>query len=133
MHEVFFCSLLFKDGTELCRIIGLLTEKQVSEEIVYSTQNISNNEEKNVTLFLETVERNTGQKDLFGPLGNRALRKLIFFPRVLSGLASLSKTLLNKQIVGAPNFKTSQKEVQDPDPGDDLRQTGFNHVKLKEK
>ena len=119
MYEVFSFSLLFKDGTELCRIIGLLTEKQVSEEIVYSTQNISNNEEKNVTLFLETVERNTGQKDLFGPLGNRALRKLIFFPRVLSGLASLSKTLLTKQIVSAPNFKTSNKDVQDPDPGDD--------------
>ena len=110
-----------KDGTELCRIIGLLTEKKVSEEIVYSTKNVSNNEEKNVTLFLETVERTTGHKDLFGSLGSKALRKLIFFPRVLYGLASLSKTLLNKQIVSAPCFKTSNKEVQDPDTGDKSR------------
>ena len=90
----------------------------MSEEIVYSTKNVSNNEEKNVTLFLETVERTTGHKDLFGSLGSKALRKLIFFPRVLYGLASLSKTLLNKQIVSAPWFKTSNKEVQDPDTGD---------------
>ena len=108
---------LLKDGTELCRIIGLLTEKKVSEEIVYSTKNVSNNEEKNITLFLETVERTTGLKDLFGSLGSKALRKMIFFPRVLSGLASLSNKLLNKQIVSAPSFKTSNKEVPEPDTG----------------
>ena len=128
-----FCSieliLFSKDGTELCRIVGLLTEKKVSEEIVYSTKNISNNEEKNLTLFLETVERTTGQRDLFGSLGNKALRKIIFFPRVLSGLARLSRTLFNKQIVRVPGFKTSNKEVvQDPDSGE-TRQ-GFNNLKI---
>ena len=90
----------------------------MSEEIVYLTKNVSNNEEKNLTLFLETVERTTTLRDLFGSLGNKALRKLIFFPRVLSGLATLSKTLFNKQIVSVPYFKTSNKEVQDPDSGE---------------
>ena len=101
----------------------------MSEEIVYSTKNISNNEEKNLTLFLETVERTTGLKDLFGSLGNKALRKIIFFPRVLSGLATLSKTktLFNKQIVSVPGFKTSNKEVQDPDSG--KTRQGFNNLK----
>ena len=118
--SLFLCSRLLKDGAELCRIVGLLTEKKVSEEIVYSTKNVSNNEEKNLTLFLDTVERTTGLKDLFGSLGNKALRKLIFFPRVLSGLSALSKTLFSKQIVKVPYFKTSNKdkEVQDQDSGE---------------
>ena len=124
---LFYCSRLLKDGTELCRIIGLLTEKKVSDEIVYSTKNISNNEEKNLTLFLETVERTTKQRDLFGSLGNKALRKIIFFPRVLTGLAALSKTLYTKQIVSVPGFKTCNKEVQDPDSGE-TRQD-FNYLK----
>ena len=115
---IIFNKPIIQDGTELCRIIGLLTEKQVSGEIVYSTNNISNNEEKNITLFLQTVERNTGQKDLFGSLGNRALRKLMFFPRVLSGLASLSKTLLSKQIINVPCFNIINKEVlEQANPG----------------
>ena len=33
-------SLLVQDGTELCRIVGILTQGKVPEEMVYRTQNI---------------------------------------------------------------------------------------------
>ena len=46
-----------KDGTELCRIIGLITIKQVLQGITYRTNNISNLEEKNVKLFISYVEK----------------------------------------------------------------------------
>ena len=45
-----------KDGTELCRLIGLLTTGQVLVGIIYRPNNITTLEEKNISLFLSHVD-----------------------------------------------------------------------------
>ena len=54
-----------KDGTELCRMIGLLTKGRVPEGIIYETNNMSVLEEKNLLLFIKIVaEEFADTKDL---------------------------------------------------------------------
>ena len=55
-----------KDGTELCRMMGLLTTGQVLAGIIYRPNNITTLEEKNISLFLGHVEKELGLRDLFG-------------------------------------------------------------------
>ena len=35
-----WCRVVMQDGTELCRLVGLLTRGKVPEEIIYRTNNI---------------------------------------------------------------------------------------------
>ena len=35
-----WCRVMMQDGTELCRLVGLLTRGKVPEDIVYRTNNI---------------------------------------------------------------------------------------------
>ena len=83
-----------KDGTELCRMIGLVTTGQVLQGIVYRPNNISTLEEKNISLFLSHVEKELKLSDLFGrENGSQALHKFSNFHIVISGLAKVSEKI----------------------------------------
>ena len=77
------------------------------EGITYSTNKLADLEEKNVLLFLDTVEKETKLTDLFGSLGEKALRKFDNFPAVLDGLSKLSK----KKLHNIPSFDVSGRRV----------------------
>ena len=61
------------------------------------TGKISHLEEKNIKLFLESVKKETKISDLFGREKEKALKNFENFPRVLVGLAKLSRHF-NKEI-----------------------------------
>ena len=83
-----------KDGTELCRMIGLVTTGQVLQGIIYRPNNISTLEEKNISLFLSHVEKELKLSDLFGrENGSQALHKFSNFHIVISGLAKVSEKI----------------------------------------
>ena len=65
-----------RDGSELCRLIGLLTQDRVLEGIVYRTQNIAALEEKNIALFLNTVEQKLELKGSLAAMASRYSRSL---------------------------------------------------------
>ena len=81
----------------------MLTKNQVLEGITYSTNNLADLEEKNVLLFLDTVEKETKLSDLFGSSAEKALRKFELFPGVQDGLSKLSK----KKLHNIPSFDVS--------------------------
>ena len=58
--EEFDLYVYLKDGTELVRVIGLLTLGQVPDEVLYRTNSVSTLEEKNVQLFLKVVREQLG-------------------------------------------------------------------------
>lgn len=84
----------------------MLTRNQVLEGIIYSTNQLSDLEEKNVQLFLDTIEKETKLKSLFGSMAEKALRKFEHFPAVLDGLSKLSKLKLHN----IPPFEVSRKK-----------------------
>ena len=86
-----------KDGTELCRMIGLLTTGKILAGIIYRPNNITTLEEKNISLFLGHVEEELGLGDLFGKEnGSQVLHKFSNFHIVLSGLAKVSEKIHKK-------------------------------------
>ena len=85
-----------KDGTELCRMIGLLTRQRVLDGIIYRPNNISSLEEKNVSLFINFVETEFKMKSIFGAHGPQVFHKFANFFVVLSGLARLSREIQRK-------------------------------------
>ena len=99
-----------KDGTELCRMIGLVSQGRVLEGIVYRPNNISALEEKNLTLFLRHVNEEIGLMDIFGGLGSKVFQKFSNFYVTLSGLARLSGIIEKKY--GIPRFHSSGKKTQ---------------------
>eukprot|EP00092_Neocalanus_flemingeri_P013360 GFUD01014404.1.p1 GENE.GFUD01014404.1~~GFUD01014404.1.p1 ORF type:complete len:1194 (+),score=272.25 GFUD01014404.1:67-3648(+) len=96
-----------KDGTELCRVIGLITSKHVLEGITYRTNNISNLEEKNVKLFISYVERELKLQNIFGSRNEQVFRKFESFYKVLEGLSKISKQLERK--INVPGFDGVRK------------------------
>ena len=68
-----------KDGTELCRMIGLVARGRVLEGIVYRPNNISSLEEKNVSLFIIFVETEFNVKSIFGAHGSQVFHKFANF------------------------------------------------------
>ena len=87
--------LYLRDGTELCRIVGVLTQGRVPEEMVYRTQSFSHLHQSNVALFLRIVETEINKKQNrninFGPRKEHALGNFDNFYAVLKGLSELSK------------------------------------------
>ena len=84
-----------RDGTELCRIVGVHTQGRVPEEMVYRTQNFSNLQQNNVALALGIIESEINKKHNkrinFGPRKEQALGNFDNFYAVLKGLSELSK------------------------------------------
>ena len=98
-----------KDGTELCRMIGLLVKGRVLERIIYNPNNISILEEKNVGIFLNFVKEELGLENMFGELGVRVFKSFANFHIALSGLADLSEKIQKKfKIQG---FKSSGSRI----------------------
>jgi len=98
-----------KDGTELCRMIGLVTKGQVLEGITYRTNNISTLEEKNISLFLDHVVSHVGLKrdKLFKNKEERVFRLFADFHLVLYGLSKISEKLTDK--IGVPKFESKTR------------------------
>ena len=86
-----------KDGTELCRMIGLVARGRVLEGIVYRPNNISSLEEKNVSLFINFAETEFKVKSIFGAHGSQVFHKFANFWVVLNGLATLSREIFRKK------------------------------------
>ena len=82
-----------KDGSELCRMIGVVTQGKVLGGIVYRANNITALEEKNVALFLSFVEQKLGLPQVFGGHGSKVFQKFATFYVALLGLARVSKKL----------------------------------------
>ena len=117
--------MYLKDGSEFCRIIGLLTKGRVPEGIVYRTNNISTLEEKNLVLFIKIVaeefEGDKVMKDIFkkgikgkekeSAKGNHEVfNKFSDFSFVLTGLAKFSQEVKKKYDI--PPFTSSGKPTQ---------------------
>ena len=98
-----------KDGTELCRMIGLLVKGRVLERIIYNPNNISILEEKNVGLFLNFVKEELGLGNMFGDLGVRVFKSFSNFHIALSGLADLSEKIQKKFKI--QRFKSSGSRI----------------------
>ena len=58
--------IYLKDGTELARIIGLLTRGSVPDGIYYRTNNVPTIEGRNVQLFIDLVQETLKIEDVFG-------------------------------------------------------------------
>ena len=99
-----------KDGTELCRMIGLIAQGRVLDGVIYRANNISCLEEKNVSLFLSFVESEFKLQNLFGAHRNQALGTFTNFHVVLSGLARLSREVHRKLKI--PKFISSGKKTE---------------------
>ena len=91
-----------KDGTELCRVIGLVTSKQVLAGITYRTNTISNLEEKNIKLFISYVEKELNISNIFGLQREQVFRKFESFYKVLEGVSKISKQL--EKNINVPGF-----------------------------
>ena len=117
--------MYMKDGTELCRMIGLLTKGKVPEGIIYRTNNISTLEEKNLVLFIKIVTEefkdSKDLKDIFkrgikgkkkeSAKGNHdVFNKFSDFSFVLTGLSKLSQAVKKKYDI--PSFTSSGKPTQ---------------------
>ena len=87
--------LYLRDGTELCRIVGVHTQGRVPQEMVYRTQNFSNLHQNNVALALGIIETEINRKHKkninFGPRKEQALGNFDNFYAVLKGISELSK------------------------------------------
>ena len=99
-----------KDGTELCRMIGLLTKGSIPEGVIYSPNNIFALEEKNISLFIRVVEEELKLPKVFGVHGSKVLHQFSTFYVVLSGLARVS-TKIHK-ILKIPKFVNSGKMTE---------------------
>ena len=92
-------------------MIGLVSQGQVMEGIVYRPNNITALEEKNITLFLKYIEERFKLTAVFGGLGSTVFQKFANFYVALSGLARLSETI-EKKYPEIPKFYTSGKKTQ---------------------
>ena len=99
-----------KDGTELCRMIGLLVKQRVLDGIIYRPNNISSLEEKNVSLFISFVETEFKVKSIFGAHGPQVFHKFADFFVVLKGLAILSGKIQRKFKIS--KFVSSGKKTE---------------------
>ena len=99
-----------KDGTELCRMVGLLVKQRVLDGVIYRPNNISCLEENNLNLFINFVETEFKVKDIFGVHGTKVFHKFSNFFVVLSGLAKLSKEIQRKFEI--PKFVSSGKKTE---------------------
>ena len=104
--------LYLRDGTELCRIVGVLTQGRVPEEMVYRTQNFSNLQQNNVALFLRIVEAEINRKHNkrinFGARKEQALGNFDNFYAVLRGISELSKYFEKKTNVKSFNIENNR-------------------------
>ena len=80
-----------KDGKDLCCLAGKLALDRIPDGIIYATSNTPMLEEKNIKLFLDTVEKELGIRKLFGSKEEKVFKNLEDFPAVLRGLSRLSK------------------------------------------
>ena len=71
----------------------MVTTGTVPAGITYRTNNVSNLEEKNIRLFITTVENELKIKDVFGKLKEEVFRKFVDFYVVIDGLSKISKKL----------------------------------------
>ena len=115
--------MYLKDGSELCRMIGLVTKGRVPEGVFFWTNNISTLEEKNLALFIKIVAEEFGEsdkdlKDIFKKPdekkkrkksttecpkgGHEIFNKFADFSFVLTGLSKLSKAIQKKN--STPSF-----------------------------
>ena len=95
----------------MCRIIEKLSKCNIRDEINYKTQSLSSLQEKNVALFLKSVEQSLGLKDLFGKEKEKTLRQYESFVPVLQGLAKLSKHQKVVQASGKQGFDASNRKA----------------------
>ena len=100
-----------KDGTELCRVIGLITMWNVPEMITYRTNNVSTLEEKNIRLFINIVEKELKLKNIFGKRKEEVFRKFTDFHVVIDGLSKISKKLQSKLEVKGFEKKEKKKRA----------------------
>ena len=97
-----------KDGTELCRVIGLITyQKQTLEGIIYRTNSISDLDEKNIKLFIKFVESELKIQNVFGSHQEQVFRKFENFYKVLDGLSKISRHVEKK--INIPGFDCVNK------------------------
>ena len=110
-----------KDGTELCRVIGLITTKQTLAGITYRTSSISNLEEKNIKLFVAHVEKELNITNIFGSHMEQVFRKFENFYKVLEGLSKISKKLERSlDVPGFDGVKKSQSVTYEAEDEDEI-------------
>ena len=99
-----------KDGTELCRMIGLLTKGLVPEGIIFGSNNISALEEENVALFMKiAIGEFPDMQDLFRTKKSEVFSNFRDFNSVLCGLAKLSQKIKKKYKI--PDFTCRRKQT----------------------
>ena len=98
-----------KDGSELCRMIGVVTQGKVLDGIVYRANNIALLEEKNVALFISFVEQKLKLPQVFGGHGSKVFQKFATFYVALLGLARVSKKI--ERMYKIPKFYCSGKKT----------------------
>ena len=126
---------MMQDGTELCRLAGLLTRGKVPEDIIYRTNNIRSVpqvqglhtfccsnfslrelQQKNVALFLQIVDEEINKKHKrsinFGPRKEKALGNFENFHAVLKGLSELSKFFARGKERDLKSFKVVGKSSE---------------------
>ena len=118
-----------KDGTELCRVIGLITNERVLDGITYRTSSISNLEEKNIKLFISTVERELKIEDIFSKHREQVFRKFENFYKVLDGLSKISKQV--EKNINVPGFDGVKKTQSGTYEAEDEDEVNVVYDKLK--
>ena len=98
-----------RDGSELCRMIGVVTEKRILDGIVYRVNNIATLEEKNISLFLNVVEQKLGLPRVFGGHGSKVLQKFATFYVALLGLSRVSEKI--EKMYKIPKFHCSRRKT----------------------
>ena len=105
----------------MCRVIGLITNNQVPDEITYRTSGISNLEEKNIKLFISTVERELRIEDIFGKEREQVFRKFENFYKVLDGLSKISKQVEERiNVLGFDGVKKTQSGTYEAEDEDEV-------------
>ena len=99
-----------KDGAELCRMVGVITQGRVLDGIVYRANNIAALEEKNIALFLSFVDQKLGLPQVFGGHGSKVFQKFATFYVALLGLARVSKNIERTHKI--PKFYCSGRKTQ---------------------
>ena len=110
-----------KDGTELCRVIGLITTNQTLAGITYRTSSISNLEEKNIKLFVAHVAKELKITNIFGSHMEQVFRKFENFYKVLEGLSKISKKLERSlDVPGFDGVKKNQSVTYEAEDEDEI-------------
>ena len=107
---------------------ALCPNSRIRDNIVFSTNNLSNLEEKNILEFLSTVEKEIKISNLFGNKKEKALGKYVHFVTVLKGLSRLSRNtkIIEAQASQNPGFSVSNRKQ--PNAVDVEGELGFQKV-----